>query len=286
MDTILESIDDWICNLMEPLVNACITGMLNLLGLLISDSSTKAQKLPSLYSNDVYWLMKQVNDNIMLPIAGVIMSYVVCYELITMLLEKNNMAEMDVWQLYKWMFKTFITIELVTNAFGITMAFFTAGSEICMKVLDLTGELSDLSLTMTVDTSTMNVGQCLITLVECGVMLLVIMACYVIIQVTIIKRFFNIYIQSSVACIPYATWGNQQLNNIGMNYVKNMIGLAFQSVFMIIALDIYAVLVTNMLGGGSEISFSNLLEIAIYSLVLMGAIKGSDALSKSLFDAH
>lgn len=294
---IFEGISDWFKELFGDWLSAMFEKITEILSMIIGDS-TGHLNTPAGFSSETWDLVKSINEDIMLPVAGVIMTYVVSYELITMILEKNNMAEMDVWQLYKWFFKTFITIELVTNAFTIIGAIINVGAVITNKIRWSTSHISSNleNTTLYFDDDILDeigIGDLLFMCLEFLLIIILLYACYVIIQVIMIKRIFNIYIQSSFASIPFATWGNSQLNNIGMNYVKSMLGLAFQSAMMVIALEVYAIKMQETLndlvsadGGNFIRSTTTVMPIVIYSLVLIGALKASDAIAKSLFDAH
>lgn len=294
---IFGGLTDWVKDILGTWLSAMFDKITEILSMIIGDSAGQL-KSPVGFSQETWDLVKSINEDIMLPVAGLIMTYVVSYELITMILEKNNMAEMDVWQLYKWFFKTFITIELVTNAFTIIGAIMNVGGVITTKIRWITSHISsDLeNTTLYFDDDLLEeleTGDLIFMCIEFLVIIILLYACYVSIQVIMIKRLFNIYVQSSFASIPFATWGNSQLNNIGMNYVKNMLGLAFQSAMMVISLDVYAIKMQETLNdlvsadGGNYIrSTTTVMPIVIYSLVLIGALKASDAMAKSLFDAH
>ncbi len=294
---IFSGITDWFKELFGGWLDAMFTKVTEILSMIIGDSIGNF-KSPKVFSSDTWDMIETINEDIMLPIAGILMTYVVCYELITLLLEKNNMVEVDVWLIYKWIFKTFITIELVTNAFTIVNAILNVGgvvtSQIRWKTTHITSDLENTTLYFDDEAlESLGVGDLLFMCLEFLLIIIMLYACYVIIQVILIKRIFNIYIQSSFASIPFATWGNSQLNNIGMNYVKNMLGLGFQTAMMVIALDVYAIKMQETLNdivnadeGNFISSTTTVMPILIYSLVLIGVLKASDSIAKSIFDAH
>jgi len=291
MGLVTDSISDWLKELFSELITMMIKSIFEYITTMFGDASTIISATPSSYNSTIFDMIQQINENVVLPIAGILMTYVVCYELITMLLEKNNMVEIDVFMIFKWFMKTFITIELVTNAFTIIMALFDVGAELVADATGVTGEIIELQATeITADVSSMSLPQVLATTASVGILAAVLYVAKIWITLIIALRFFNIYIQSSVASLPFATWGNHQLNNMGMNYLKNMLGLAFQGMFMIITISIYVVLVTdcvaNLSSGGIAEFQENIPTMLIWTILLMVTLKGTDTLAKSIFDSH
>ena len=69
-------------------------------------------------------MIKTLSENVIVPIAGLVITYVLCYELISMIIDKNNLHELDTFMFFKWFFKAWVAVFIVTHTFDITMAVF------------------------------------------------------------------------------------------------------------------------------------------------------------------
>ena len=72
-------------------------------------------KTPQDWNAGVFSMIRSLSDNVIVPIAGIILTFVLCYELISMIIEKNNMHDFDTFNIFKWIFKVFVATYLVTH---------------------------------------------------------------------------------------------------------------------------------------------------------------------------
>ena len=64
-------------------------------------------------------MIHTLSENIMVPIAGVILAIVMTVELIQMIVDRNNLHDVDTWMIFKWVFKSAAAILIVTNTWNI-----------------------------------------------------------------------------------------------------------------------------------------------------------------------
>ena len=78
-------------------------------------------KTPQGWNANIFSMIQNLSENVIVPIAGLVITYVLCVELISMVTEKNNLHDIDTFMFFKWFFKAFVAVFLVTHTFDITM---------------------------------------------------------------------------------------------------------------------------------------------------------------------
>ena len=234
-------------------------------------------------------IIQTLSQNVILPIAGIILTFVMCYELIQIIIQKNNMQDIDTWIFFKWIFKTFIAVLLVTNTWQLVSAVFQLGNRL---VADASGVIST---TVGLDTASAiegfvdglqdkNIGELLGLYISSGFVFLTINILVVCVFLVMYARIIEIYLVTSLAPIPFATFTNHDWSHVGQNYLKSIIALAFQGFLIMVCMGIYAVLLNN-------ISFTEDLAAAMwicigYTALLVYALFKTGSVSKSIFSAH
>ena len=237
----------------------------------------------------IFSLIQNLSQTVMIPIAGMIITFVLCYELITMVTQKNNFHEFETFNLFIWVFKAYIAIYLVTNTFNITMAVFDVGQHVVSSAagvisnntaIDVTQAMGDMLNTL----EDMEVGELFLVTLETMLLVLTMKIMSVIITVILYGRMIEIYLTCSVAPIPFATMTNKEWGNIGNNYLKGLFALAFQGFFMMVCVGIYAVLVQTLTI--TDNIHGAMFSVAAYTVVLAFSLFKTGSLSKSIFNAH
>ena len=234
-------------------------------------------------------IIQTLSQNVILPIAGIILTFVMCYELIQIIIQKNNMQDIDTWIFFKWIFKTFIAVLLVTNTWQLVSAVFQLGNRL---VADASGVIST---TVGLDTASAiegfvdglqdkNIGELLGLYISSGFVFLTINILVVCVFLVMYARIIEIYLVTSLAPIPFATFTNHDWSHVGQNYLKSIIALAFQGFLIMVCMGIYAVLLNN-------ISFTDDLAASMwvcvgYTALLVYALFKTGSVSKSIFSAH
>ena len=288
MDSLFQSIEDW---LKEVLVSGIMTNLSSAfdavnqrVGEIAADvSQTPASFLPSVYS-----LIRNISENVILPIAGIILTFIACYELIQLVISHNNLANFETWIFWKWVFKTFVAVCLISNTFDITMAVFDVGQWVVQQsgsiIAGSTAIDDSTLLTMQSTLEAMGVAELLGIYLQSFIVQIGIHILSIAIFVIINGRMIEIYLYTSLAPIPFATFGNKDQSMMGMNYIKSLFALAFQGFLIMICVGIYAVLITGV-AFTSDITGS-LWSVLGFTVLLAFTLFKTYNLSKSIFNAH
>ena len=251
--------------------------------------ATEVGKTPSAWNGSIFSMIRSLSESIIVPIAGIIITYVLCYELITMVTERNNMHDFDTFVFFKWFFKAFVAIYLVTHTFDITMAVFDLGQHVVMGAAGSIHGSTSINIESTLASmrtgmEEMGIGELLGLSIETLIISLCLKIMSILITVILYGRMIEIYCTVSVAPIPVATMTNREWGQIGNNYLKGLLALAFQGFLIMVCVGIYAVLINNMIIASNI--HSALFSVAAYTIILCFSLFKTGALAKSLFGAH
>lgn len=289
MGGILDKISDAIKEFLMGLIESNLTNMFTDVNDKVGTIATEVGKTPSSWNGSIYTMVKGLSDNVIVPIAGIIITFVLCYELISMVTEKNNMQEMDTWMFFKWFFKAAVAIYLLTNTFNIVMAVFDIGQHVVGGAAGVIGGSTSIDIASTLDTmrtamEAMEIGELLGLAIETLLISLCLKIMSILITVILYGRMIEIYLTVSVAPIPFATMTNREWGNIGTNYFRGLFALAFQGFLIMVCVGIYAVLINNMII--ADDIHSALFSVAAYTVILCFSLFKTGSLSKSIFNAH
>lgn len=289
MGGILDKISDAIKEFLMGLIESNLTNMFTDVNDKVGTIATEVGKTPSSWNGSIYTMVKGLSDNVIVPIAGIIITFVLCYELISMVTEKNNMQEMDTWMFFKWFFKAAVAIYLLTNTFNIVMAVFDIGQHVVSGAAGVIGGSTSIDIASTLDTmrtgmEAMEIGELLGLAIETLLVSLCLKIMSILITVILYGRMIEIYLTVSVAPIPFATMTNREWGNIGTNYFRGLFALAFQGFLIMVCVGIYAVLINNMIIADNI--HSALFSVAAYTVILCFSLFKTGSLSKSIFNAH
>ncbi len=253
----------------------------------VSDVSSQVGQTPQGWNGNVFSMIKTLSESVVVPIAGMILTFVLVYELIQMILEKNNMHDFDTFNIFKWIFKTFVAAYLLTNCFTIVMAVFdlaqnviTQGSGIINNNLDVSASMSDLRSKL----EAMGVWELIGLWLESNIIHLCMWILSIVIFVIVYGRMIEIYLTVSLAPIPFSTMANREWGQIGTNYLRSVFALAFQGFLILVCVAIYAVLVQTI--PSSDDIHGAIWGTAGYTVLLAFALFKTGSLSKSIFSAH
>ena len=289
MNTIIERITEAIKEILIGMIQNGLEGMFVEVNDKVGTIASQVGQTPQGWNAGVFNLIQNLSQTVIVPIAGLIITFVLCYELITMVTQKNNFHEFETYNIFLWIFKAYVAIYLVTNTFNITMAVFDVGQHIVNGAAGvLSGstavDASAAIATLTESLEEMEIGELFLLAMETLLISLTMSILSVIITVIMYGRMIEIYLYTSVAPIPFATMTNKEWGNIGNNYLKGLFALAFQGFFMLVCVGIYSVLVnamtisTNLHGA--------MFSVAAYTVVLAFSLFKTGSLSKSIFNAH
>lgn len=286
---IIDAIENWIRDLLISLITSNLTTLFDDVNSKVGTIATEVGQTPQGWNSSIFQMIKTLSDNVILPIAGLIITFVLCYELITAITEKNNMHDMDTFIFFKYVFKAAIAVYLLSHTFDITMAVFDVAQTVVTQAGGIiTNETSiDIATTiaaMETEMEAMSIGGLVQLALETLIISLSLKIMSILITVILYGRMIEIYLTVSVSPIPFATMTNREWGNIGTNYFRTLFSLGFQGFFMIVCVAIYAVLVNNMIV--AENIHSALFSIAAYTVILCISLFKTGSLSRSLFGAH
>jgi hypothetical protein len=234
-------------------------------------------------------MIQNLSSTVILPIAGMIITFVLCYELISMLTEKNNMHDIDTWMFFKYIFKMMIAVYLLSNTYTITMAIFDLGQHVVNSAagvisnetaIDVTQLLANTEAAMV----NMELGELVLLALETILVNFGMKIMSMVITVACYGRMIEIYLYTSVAPIPFATLTNREWGQIGNNYLRGLFALAFQAFLMMVCVGIYGALVASI--RLSTNLHASLFGIASYTVLLCYTLFKTGSLSKQIFAAH
>ena len=249
--------------------------------------ATDVGKTPMGWNGDVFAFIKSINDSVIIPIAGLIITAVLCIELINMVMQKNNMHDTDTFEFFKYIIKMWIAVWLVSHAFEFSMAVFDVAQHMVNKaagVINTSATVSGDQIVAMMDTlKEKGLGELVMILFETSLIKVAIQVISVVIMLVVYGRMFEIYVYSSVSAIPFATMGNKEWGQIGTNYIKGLFALGLQGLFLMVCLGIYAVLVKTIKITNIHTSTMTILGYAVLLGLMM--LK-SGTLAKSVLNAH
>jgi len=288
-DGLLTAIEDWIRELFSGMVTSNLQTMFNDVNQKTSEIATQVGQTPQGWNGSVFSMIQGLSNNVIVPIAGIIITMVLCYELISMMTERNNLHEVDTWMFFKYFVKMWVAVYLVSNTFNIVMAVFDVGQSVVSSAAGyITGraaiDVSGMIATMETAMESMGIPELMMLSIETALVSLCMKLISILIMVILYGRMIEIYLYSSVAPIPFATMSNREWGQIGTNYFRGLFALAFQGFLMMVCVGIYAVLVASMnITGNIHMA---LFEIAAYTIILCYSLMKTSSLSKSIFNAH
>ena len=265
---------DWIVDGLMSLLTGTFDSINAQVGSVAADVATS----PANFTPGVFNLMKTVSNNAIMPIAGMILTFIACYELIQLVIAHNNLANFETWIFFKWIFKTYVAVMLITHCFDITMAIFDVAGHVISQsgniIQNSTAVNASQLAQMRSTLEAMSIGELLPLFMEIGLLNIGIK----------IMSMIEIYLMISLAPLPFSTFGNREQSQIGQNYVKSLVALGFQGFLILICVAIYAVLIQNV-SISSDIAGS-LWSVLGYNVLLVFALFKTSTLSKRIFSAQ
>jgi hypothetical protein len=289
MQTIIDKITEWLKGILSAGIRENLSGMFDSVNSQIGEIAGEVGKTPAAWNGGVFSMIQSLSENVIVPIAGLILTFVMCYELIQMVIDKNNLHDVDTWMFFKWIFKTFCAVLIVTNTWNIVMGVFdaaqsvvgsAAGVVISETSIDISAVLGNLDTTL----AAMELGPLFGLWFQSLFVGLTMSALTVCIFVVIYGRMIEIYLVTSIAPIPMATMVNREWGSMGQNYLRSLLALAFQAFLIIVCVGIYAVLVRNIATGAD---IMNAIWTCMgYTVLLCFTLFKTGSLAKSIFNAH
>ena len=214
MDRIFEAIEEWMRNLLTGMVSSNLTTMYTDVNEKTGQIAAQVGQTPQGWNGSIYSMIQNLSESVIVPIAGMIITFVLCYELISMLTEKNNMHDIDTWMFFKYFFKMWVAVWIVSHTFTITMAVFDVGQSVVSRAAgvissDTAINIDTMISTMETAMESMEIGELVILALETMLVSLCMKIISVFITVILYGRMIEIYRASrSAAFHPKAVRGH------------------------------------------------------------------------------
>lgn len=288
MDFILDKITDWIKDLLVSGIMDNLTGMFDSVNQQVGNIATQVGTTPSDFSPGVFEMIRNISESVIIPTAGLILTFIACYELIQMIIDHNNLSNFETWIFFKWIFKTFVAVVLISNTFNITMAVFDVSQQVINSSAGIISSETaiDASALETIQETLMemDIGPLFGLFLQSFIVQFTMLALSIIIFIIVYGRMIEIYLMTSLAPIPFSTFANREQSQIGQNYLRSLFALGFQGFLIMICVGIYAVLIQNV--SISEDIIASIWGVMGYTVLLCFTLFKTGYLAKSVFNAH
>ena len=288
MGILTEWITEWLKELLIEGIMGNLTGLFDTVNTRVGEIAVQVGTPPAAWNAGGFSLIRQISETVILPIAGLILTFVATYELIQMLIDRNNLHDIDTWIFFKWIFKTAAAILILSNTFNIVNAVFDVSQSVIARSSGIIqgstnitpGMLDTLEATL----ETMGLGELLGLFMQSMLIGFTMTALNIIIFVLVYGRMLEIYMLTSLAPIPVATLSNREVGQMGQNYLKSLFAVGFQGLLILLCVGIYGVLVQGISTSGDPIGA--IWGCVGYTVLLCFMLFKTGSISKSIFGAH
>ena len=288
MDFLTDWLTDWLKELLIGGIMGNLEGLFDRVNAEVGEIAVQVGTTPADWNAGVFSLIRQLSETVILPIAGLVLTFVATYELIQMLLEKNNMHEVDVANIYKWVFKTACAILILSNTFNIVMAVFDVSQSAISSAAGLIQGSTDITPDMLTELETtlegMDLGPLLGLWLQSSIIGVTMKIMGIIIFVLVYGRLIEIYLLTSLAPLPVATLSNRELGGVGQNYLKSLFAVGFQGLLILVCVAIYAVLIQGIATSGDPIGA--IWGTVGYTVLLCFMLFKTGGIAQRIFGAH
>jgi len=288
MGWLTDWITDWFKGILIDGIMGNLTGLFTNVSNQVGEVAVQTGTSPAAWNPGVFSLIRNLSETVVLPIAGLVLTFVMCYELIQLIIEKNNLHDLDTWIFFKWIFKTFVAVMILSNVFNIVMGVFDVSQSVINSSAGIITGTTDVTPAMLAELEAslwdMGIGTLLGLWMQSLIIHITTWALGIIIFVIVYGRMIEIYLLTSLAPIPFATITNREMGQMGHNYFKSLLAVAFQGFLILVCVAIYAVLVQSIAISGDPIGA--IWSVMGYTVLLCFTLFKTGSLAKSIFGAH
>ena len=288
MGFLTDWITDWLKGLLIDGILGNLGGLFDNVNNQVGEIATQVGTTPAAWNAGVFSLIRQLSETVVLPIAGLILTFIMCYELIHMIVDKNNLHDIDTWMFFSWVFKTFMAVMILSNTFNIVMGVF----EVAQSVINSAGGLisgstavtADMLTALETDLQAMDIGPLIGLWLQSFLIQVIVIALNIVVFVIVYGRMIEIYLLSSLAPIPFATLSNREFGSMGQNYLKSLFAVGFQGFLILVCVAIYAILVQSIAVSGDPVGA--IWSTLGYTVLLCFTLFKTGGLAKTILGAH
>ena len=285
---IIDWINEWFREILMEGIMSNLVGLFVSVNEQVGDVAAQVGMTPAVFNAGVFNLIRQISETVVLPIAGILLTFVMTWELIQLIIEKNNLHEIDTWIFFKWVFKTFVAVLILSNTFAIVNGIFevtqsvindaagivTTGAEITHDMMD--------ALAMHLDS--MSTGALFGLWMQSGLINIFVPILNIVVFIIVFGRMIEIYILTSLAPIPMATLTSREMGSMGQNYMKSLLAVGFQGLLLLVCVAIYAIMIQNIATSGDPVGA--IWSAIGYTVLLCFTMFKTGTVAKSIFAAH
>ena len=290
MGILTDWITEWLRGLLIDGIMGNLEGLFTNLNNRVGEIAVEVGTSPATWNAGVFSLIRQLSETVVLPIAGIVLTFVMCYELIQMLIDRNNLHDIDTWLFFKWIIKTFIAVTILSNTFNIVLAVFDVAQSVVAQSAGLVQGTTDISpnlvANMQATIEQMELGPLLGLWLQSFVVHHTMTALNIFIFVVVYGRMIEIYMLTSLAPLPFATVVNRDLGHMGHNYFRSLLAIGFQGLLIVVCLAIYAVLIQSIAAAGGTDIFETIWTAIGCTVLLCFTLLKTGSLAKAVFGAH
>lgn len=290
MGMVIDAIGEWLKEILVSGIIGNLSGLFDSVNGQVADISAQVGATPQAWNAAIYNMIRSLSENVIIPIAGVILAFVMTLELIQMVSDKNNMhGDVDTWMFFKWIFKTACAVLIVTNTWNIVMGVFDVGQSVVNSAAgvissDASIDISSIVVDLEQRLMEMDIGPLIGLWFQSLFVGICTWALTICIFIITYGRMIEIYLVTSIATIPMATMVNKDGGNMGQNYLRSLFALAFQAFLIIVCVAIYAALVENI---AIDTDVSKAIWTCMgYTVLLCFTLFKTGSMAKSIFSAH
>ena len=289
MNFIWTRLTEWLTELLVSSIMGNLTGLFDGINDKVSEIAANVGSTPQAWNGGVFSMVQNLSETVMVPIAGVILTFVMTIELIQMIIDRNNLHDFETFMFYKWIFKTFAAVLIVTNTWNIVMAVFDVAQSVVSSaagviIADTSIDLNAIIVDLEARLMEMEIGPLFSLWFQSMLIGMLSWVLTICIFVIVYGRMIEIYLVTSVAPIPMATMSNREWGQMGQNYLRSLFALGFQAFLIIICVAIYAVLIRSISVDADVIAA--LWTCIGYTVLLCFSLFKTSSVSKSIFNAH
>jgi hypothetical protein len=287
VDWLTGPISDWFQKLLTDGILSNFSGMFGEINTRVGEIANQVGQTPAGFHPSIFRMVRNLSETVIMPIAGMVLTFILCHELIRMVMEKNNMADLDVWGIFKWIFKSMVAVVILSHTFDLVMGIFELAQHVIQQSAGIVQGSLNLNLALdglAVQMESMETGELLGLYLESAVLSLAMKAISLCIFLIIYGRMIEIYLVCSLAPIPLSTLADREWGQIGNNYLKSLFALAFQGFLIMVCVAIYAALLQSITL--TDNIHSAIWGCAGYTVLLCFSLFKTGSLSKAIFGTH
>jgi len=288
MSFILDAITEWIRELLIGAIETNLSRMFGDVNERVGTIASQVGQTPAGWNINIFNLVQSLAETVIMPIAAIIITYVLCVELITMVTEKNSLNDVDTFMFFKFVFKAFVAVLILSHTMDITMAVFDLAQHVISSAAGVISGSTAIDIDAAIaamDLPSYGIPDLLLLMITTFIVSFALQIMGIVITVILYGRMIEIYLTCSIAPIPLAAMTSKDgwLGQMGPNYLRGLFALGFQGFFLMLCVGIYAVLVNDMIVATNI--HTAIFTVAAYTVILVFAMMKSGSLAKSIFNA-